>query len=94
MTSARAIRSSSSLITALIEALRLLGGMVFGVLRQVAMRARFRDRLDDARPLFLLAPAQLFLERCEPVGGHRDLVHFLTFPAARPERAFPGSDIN
>ena len=62
---------------ALIEALRFLGGMVLGVLGKVAMRARFGDRLDDARPLFLLAPAQLFLELAEPIGGHRDLVHFL-----------------
>ena len=47
------------------------------------MRARFGDRLDDARPLFLLAPAQLFLELAEAIAGHRDLVHFfnLSCPA-------------
>src|SRR5690606_10027461 len=34
---------------AFVEALLLLGGMVFGVLRQVAMGARFGDRGNDRR---------------------------------------------
>ncbi len=34
---------------ALVERLRFLGGVIFGVLRQVAVRARVGDLLDDAR---------------------------------------------
>src|SRR5690606_19126958 len=40
---------------------------------------RFGDCLDDARPLFLLAPAQFLLQRFESLVRHRDLVHSLTF---------------
>ena len=47
---------------ALVVRLRLLGGMIFGVLRQIAMRARLGDRLDDARTLDLLAALELRLE--------------------------------
>ena len=32
-------------------ALALLGGMIFGILGKVAMRARFLDRVDDRRAL-------------------------------------------
>ena len=32
-------------------ALPLLGGMVFGIFRQIAVRARFLDRVNDLRPL-------------------------------------------
>ena len=34
---------------ALVERLLLLGGMIFGILRQVAVRARVGDLLNDAR---------------------------------------------
>ena len=40
--------------SALDEALALLGGVVFGVLREVAVRARFGDGGDHRRPLFVL----------------------------------------
>ena len=59
---------------ALVQALRLLGRMVFGVLGQVAMRARLGDRLDDAWALDLLALFQLLFELGVTPGGHRDLV--------------------
>jgi len=36
------------------EALLLLGRVIFGILRQVAMGARFRDRLDDLMAIFVL----------------------------------------
>jgi hypothetical protein len=62
--------------------------MVFSIFGKIAMRAGFRNGLDDARTLFLLAPAQLFLERLESSGGHRDLVHHLFLPAADSPRSF------
>src|SRR6185312_5762785 len=71
---------------AFVEALLLLGGVIFGIFGKVAVRARLGDRLDDARPLLLLAPAQFFLQRFEPFACHRDLVHGL--PSCRPP--FPG----
>ena len=37
-------------------ALPLLGGMIFGVFRKIAMRARFLDRIDDLRPLLRAEP--------------------------------------
>ena len=55
---------------ALVVRLRLLGGMIFGVLRQIAVRARLGDRLDDARALDLLAAPELRLEG--GVAGDRD----------------------
>jgi len=41
------------------EALLLAGGVVLGVLAQVAMRTGFCNRLDDARSILGLEPAQL-----------------------------------
>ncbi len=58
-----------------IQALRFLGRVILGIFRQIAMSARLGDRRDDARALVLLAPAQFLLQRFEPVGCHRDLVH-------------------
>ena len=58
----------------LVMALRLLGGMVLGVFAEIAVGARLRDRLDDARALDLLAMLQLFLELGVPRRRHRDLV--------------------
>ena len=40
------------------EALLLLGGVIFGILRQVAMGARFRDRLDDLVAVHILELVQ------------------------------------
>ena len=47
---------------ALVERLRFLGGVIFGVLRQVAVRARLGDLLNDARPFDLLALLQFVLQ--------------------------------
>ena len=44
---------------ALDEALLLPGGVVLGVLAQVAVGARLGDRLDDARPVLALEPLEL-----------------------------------
>src|SRR3979409_1386028 len=54
-----------------------LRGVIFRVLRQVAMRARFRDMFDDARTLHRLALLQLDLEGGIAAGGHRNLFHHL-----------------
>ena len=75
ITSARASLSSSSAMRPSLMRLRLLGGVIFGVLREVAMRARVGDLLDDARPLHLLAVLQLGFQRGVAGGGHRDLFH-------------------
>src|SRR3712207_7664189 len=47
---------------ALVEGLGFLGGVVFGVLRQVAEGTGFGDGLDDARALHLLTVAQFLLQ--------------------------------
>ena len=47
---------------ALVERLLLLGGMILGVLREIAVRARIGDLLDDPWPLDLLAVLELFFE--------------------------------
>ena len=49
--------------------------MVFGILRQVAVRARVGNLLDDTRPLDLLAVLEFALERGIALCRHRDLVH-------------------
>src|SRR6185437_15748295 len=61
----------------LVERLLLLGGVIFGVLRQVAVRARVGDLLDDARPLDRLAVLELGLERRIAGRRHWNLVHRL-----------------
>jgi hypothetical protein len=53
----------------------LLGGVILGILRQVAVRARIGDLLDDARPLHLLAMLELSLERRIALSRHGELVH-------------------
>src|SRR5690349_12778131 len=60
-----------------VQGLLLLGGVILGVLRQVAMRARIGDLLDDARPLDLLAMLELGFERGIAGRGHWNLVHRL-----------------
>nr|CAI0338620.1 hypothetical protein SHINE37_42475 [Rhizobiaceae bacterium] len=69
-------------------ALGFLGGVVLGVFRQVAMGACLGDRFDDSRTLFLLTPAQFFLQLDETALSHRYLFnHFI--PSFSPRR--PGS---
>src|SRR5262249_23580577 len=59
------------------QALLLLGGVVVGVLAEVAVAARLFDQLRDARALGLEL-GELFLEAGVPARGHRDLlVHAL-----------------
>src|SRR6185437_2334090 len=62
---------------ALVERLLLLGGVIFGVLRQVAVRARVGDLLNDARPLNRLAVLEFGLERRVAGRRHWNLVHRL-----------------
>src|SRR5690606_2267651 len=65
---------------AFIEALGLLGGMIFGIFRQIAVGTCLGNSIDDARTLFLLAPAKLFLQLLIPGQSHRNLVHIcITF---------------
>jgi len=47
---------------ALVERLRFLRGMIFGILRKIAVRARVGNLLDDARTLHLLAVLVLGFE--------------------------------
>ena len=61
--------------TALGETLLLLGGVVFGVLLEVAMLARLGDRLDDARPVLCLETLQLGLELLGAARRKRHFVH-------------------
>ena len=49
--------------------------MILRVLRQIAVRARIGDLLDDPGPLDLLAMLELDLERRIARRRHRDLVH-------------------
>src|SRR6185312_14095936 len=56
---------------ALVMRLRLLGRVIFGVFRQVAVTSRLRDRGDDARPLDLLAMVKFRLEGRMARGGDR-----------------------
>src|SRR5262249_16041965 len=78
---------------ALDEALALLRGVVFGVLGEVAMRARFGNRLDDRRALDALQVTKLFLELAVAAPGHPHFVHrFKPFPPKERPSAAPGSD--
>jgi hypothetical protein len=60
---------------ALDEGLAFSGGMVFGVLREIAVRARFRDLADDRRTLSRLEVAELVCQPFQAWGGHRELLH-------------------
>jgi transcription elongation factor GreA len=51
------------------EALAILGGVVFGVFRQVALRPRLRNGIDDRRPVDRLQAVQLGLEFLGAAGG-------------------------
>ena len=57
------------------EALLLLGRMILGVLRKVAMRTRFGDRRDDVRAFHRFQGFQLGLKRSMAFGGHGDAFH-------------------
>src|ERR1700733_5855170 len=61
---------------AFIERLRFLGGVIFSIFRQVAVRARVGNLLDDARPLDLLAMLEFGLKRRVSGRGHRNLIHW------------------
>ena len=56
-------------------ALALLGGMIFGILGKVAVRARFFDRVDDRRPLDGLEVPNVAVQLLIAFGQHRHLVH-------------------
>src|SRR6202043_2833382 len=58
--------------------LLFLGGVIFRVLRKVAMRALLGDMLDDARTLHRLALLQLDLKGGITASGHRNLFHHLS----------------
>src|SRR3546814_12475091 len=53
-------------------ALAFLGGVIFGVFRKIAMRARFLDRIDDLRTFFLEA-LEVSGELRMPFREHRHL---------------------
>src|ERR1700733_6559084 len=73
--------------------LLFLGGVIFRVLRKVAMRARLGDMLDDARTLHRLALLQFDLEGGIAAGGHRNLFHHL-MSSFNLMRTRPGVRIN
>src|SRR5262245_49069816 len=77
---------------ALVKRLGLFGSVILGVLRQVAMRARIRDLLDDARPLDLLAVLELVLEHGVARRRHRNLVHQSFGPSASERALGQNSD--
>src|SRR5438067_5482893 len=61
--------------------LLFLRSVILRVLREVAMRARLGDVLDDARTLHRLALLQFDLERGVTDRGHRSLFHHLFRPS-------------
>lgn len=67
------------------HALFFLGGMVLGVLAEVAVLAGDTDGLGDAGPLDILEALQFFAQACVAGGGHRDLVrHGSLYLAQQP----------
>src|SRR6185436_11711251 len=61
----------------------LARGVILGVLGEIAVLARLRDRADDGRALDRLQLLQLFYQTAIAVGGHRDLVHRSRFRNAK-----------
>src|SRR5208283_468484 len=59
---------------ALDERLPLARGVVFGVLREVAVGARLGDLADDGRPLLRLQVPQLVFQALQAGAGHRKLL--------------------
>ena len=77
---------------AFIEGLRFLGGVILGVLREVAMRARLGDRRDDPRTLDLLAVLQLLLESRVAAGASSELVHLSSVSNTQSDAPRPVPD--
>ena len=75
MISALASLRLDLLDAALDEALLLARRVVLGVLRQVAVGARFRDGLDDARPGLGLQPLEFLAQRFGAAQGHGSAFH-------------------
>ena len=82
-TSAPLSLASSSRIRALDEPLPLLGGVILGVLGEVAVGPRLGDGLDDAVALHALELVELLLEAGVTFPGHRGPWHHGSFPRAR-----------
>ena len=80
ITSARPIWSSSSMTRPSMKLWRLLGGVIFGIFRQIAMGARFRDRLDDRVAFHVLELVHLVFQGFEARGGHGNSFHGTQFP--------------
>ena len=75
MISALASLRLDLLDAALDEALLLARGVIFGVLRQIAVAARLGDRLDDARALLGLQPLELGAQRLGAAQRHGRALH-------------------
>jgi hypothetical protein len=54
--------------------------MVFRVLREVAMRARFGDRTDYGRAFLRFQYTQFLLQAGQTLRGHGELLHVTSFP--------------
>jgi hypothetical protein len=63
-----------SAIVRLDLALALLGRVIFGIFRQIAVGAGFLDRVDDLRPLDRFQVPDLGLELLIALGQHRHLI--------------------
>src|SRR3974390_2552550 len=70
----------------------LLRGVILCVFRQVAMRARLRDMLDDARALHGLTLLQLVLQCGIAERGHWNLFHRLFCPSVMRNPDEPARD--
>jgi len=57
------------------ERLLLARGVILGVLRQIAVRARLGDRLDDGGPLHALEAVELVPQPLEARARHRRALH-------------------
>src|SRR4029079_7800080 len=74
------------------EALLVLGGLVLGVLGQVALGTRFGDGLDDGVALDVLQPAELFPKLFGTASGERDGGHSKNLDKkAKPPRETPAA---
>src|SRR5580692_7512410 len=71
---------------ALVERLRFLGRVIFGILRKIAVRARIGNLLDDARALSLLAMLELGLECRIARRRHGNFIHCRTTSNTRRDK--------
>ena len=62
------------------KSLSFLRGVIFGVLRQVAVGAGFFDHADDGRPLDGFQMIDLVLQGLVALAGHRYPFHHLVIP--------------